>query len=77
MFAALPIEAVGHWWIPGNGTRARGNAEDHHKGKRRLILAIPPTEGECRPMSWSARWQSSKLGLYAALSAADRSPCSD
>jgi hypothetical protein len=24
MFAALPIQSVGHWWIPENGSKAPG-----------------------------------------------------
>jgi hypothetical protein len=36
MFAALPIEAVGHWWIPGKSIRARGTLRITEQGQATL-----------------------------------------
>jgi hypothetical protein len=36
MLAALPIQSVGHWWIPGNGSKARGHTKISNQGQATL-----------------------------------------
>jgi hypothetical protein len=36
MFAALPIEAVGRWWVPGNRWKARGKLAISKQGQTKL-----------------------------------------